>query len=165
MPTRTITKPAPNVTFPHQSIRAAVLRPVSRSFAYAQTVPNSPKGTLIQNTSRQCTSARTPPTTNPVNEPTNPAIRLMPMAIPRCSTGKASVRIAVAFAHSSAPPMPCAMRNTISSVAPAAPVLHVSESAIEPRVKIRNPRLYIRTRPKMSPIRPNVTTSTAVTTR
>jgi hypothetical protein len=32
-------------------------------------------------------------------------------------------------------------------------------------VKIANPRLYIFTRPNMSPIRPKVTTSTAITTR
>ncbi len=75
------------------------------------------------------------------------------------------MRIAVELANSSAPPIPWTNRKTMSSVAPAGPVLQVSESAIEPSVKIRNPRLYMRTRPKMSPIRPKVTTRTAVTTR
>ena len=36
---------------------------------------------------------------------------------------------------------------------------------IEPTLKIANPMLYIRTRPNMSPSRPNDTTSTADTTR
>ncbi len=90
---------------------------------------------------------------------------LMPMAIPRCATGKASVRMAVELAMSSAPPMPCTTRIPISSIAPAAPVWGVSDSPIEATVKTAKPALYIRTRPNMSPIRPKVTTSTAVTTR
>jgi hypothetical protein len=84
-------------------------------------VPNTPNGTLIQNTSRQCTSARSPPATRPTNDPAMAAIMLMPMAMPRWATGKASVRIAVELAMSSAPPMPCTTRMAISSTAPAAP--------------------------------------------
>ncbi len=48
--------------------------------------------------------------------------------------------------------------------APALPSSHVTDSRIEPSVKIAKPRLYIRTRPKMSPTRPRLTTSTAITT-
>ena len=53
----------------------------------------------------------------------------------------------------------------ISSIAPAPPVWGVSDKPIEATVKIAKPALYIRTRPNMSPMRPKVTTSTAVTTR
>ena len=45
-----------------------------------------------------------------------------------------------------------------------APVIHVTESRIEKRVNTAKPRLYIFTRPNMSPTRPRVTTSTARTT-
>ena len=45
------------------------------------------------------------------------------------------------------------------------PVSQVAASRIEKTVKIANPALYIRTRPYMSPRRPKLTTSTAVTTR
>jgi hypothetical protein len=100
-----------------------------------------------------------------MKEPRMAAIMLMPMAIPRCSTGKASVRIAVEFAIRSAPPIPWITRPTISHIAPAPPVHGVRDNPIDASVKMAKPRLYIRTRPRMSPMRPNVTTRTAVTTR
>ena len=58
--------------------------------------------------------------------------------------------------------MPCTTRQTISQIAADEPVPGVSESAIDAAVKTAKPTLYIRTRPKMSPRRPNVTTRTAV---
>ena len=64
-----------------------------------------------------------------------------------------------------APPMPCTTRQPISQSAAASPVCHVTASRIDATVKTTKPRLYIRTRPYMSPRRPNPTTSTAVTTR
>ena len=45
------------------------------------------------------------------------------------------------------------------------PCSHVTDSITENSAKIANPRLNIRTRPNMSPSRPKLTTSTAVTTR
>jgi hypothetical protein len=45
------------------------------------------------------------------------------------------------------------------------PRSQVRDSATENNAKIAKPRLYIRTRPNMSPRRPKLTTSTAVTTR
>jgi hypothetical protein len=39
------------------------------------------------------------------------------------------------------------------------------DSAIEASVKTTKPRLYMRTRPKISPMRPRVTTSTAWTSK
>ena len=53
----------------------------------------------------------------------------------------------------------------MSHSAPCEPVNGVSDSRIDARVKMRKPALYMRTRPYMSPRRPKVTTSTAVTTR
>ena len=50
-------------------------------------------------------------------------------------------------------------------MAPAGPVSQVIDRRIEKTVKIANPRLYMRTRPYMSPSRPNVSTSTDVTSR
>ncbi len=110
-------------------------------------------------------SASSPPTTRPTNWPAMAATMLMPIAMPRCVAGNASVRIAVALARSSAPPTPCTTRKPMSQIAPCEPVNGVSDSRIDARVKIRNPALYMRTRPYMSPRRPKVTTSTAVTTR
>ena len=71
----------------------------------------------------------------------------MPRAMPRWLTGKASVRMAMELAISRAPPTPWKIRRLISSSAPAAPTLGVRANAIEARVKITKPALYIRTRP------------------
>jgi len=89
----------------------------------------------------------------------------VPSAVPRWVAGKASVRIAVELANRNAPPMPCTTRQMISHSAPAGPCSHVTARKIEAMLKIANPMLYIRTRPNMSPSRPNDTTSTADTTR
>jgi hypothetical protein len=75
------------------------------------------------------------------------------------------VRIAAEFANSIAPPTPWPTRIRISQSAPALPCSHVTESSTEKSVKTAKPRLYIRTRPNMSPRRPRLTTRTAVTTR
>ncbi len=45
------------------------------------------------------------------------------------------------------------------------PVIHVTVKRIEKIVKIAKPSVYIRTRPKMSPTRPKLTTSTDVTSK
>jgi hypothetical protein len=100
-----------------------------------------------------------------MNDPAMAATIEMPMARPRSSAGKASVRMAVELAISSAPPMPWTMRNTMSHMAAGPPCPGVSDRAMEAPVNTVKPPLYIRTRPNMSPSRPKVTTSTAVTTR
>ena len=76
-------------------------------------MPKTPIGTETTNTRCQLIGARTPPMIRPMNEPAIAAIELMPSARPRWWVGKASVRIAVEFASSSAPPMPCRTRMTI----------------------------------------------------
>jgi hypothetical protein len=72
--------------------------------------------------------------------------------------------IAPELANSIAPPTPCPIRMPISHSAPALPFSQVAASSSENSVKTAKPRLYIRTRPYMSPSRPKLTTSTAVTT-
>ena len=71
----------------------------------------------------------------------------MPMAMPRWSEGKASVRIAGALAISIAPPTAWITRKPISHSAPDAPVSGSNGSASAPRAKMVKPALYIRTRP------------------
>ncbi len=75
------------------------------------------------------------------------------------------MRIALELAIRNAPPTPCTIRQKISQSAAASPVCQVTASSTEATVKITKPRLYMRTRPNMSPSRPKPTTSTAVTTR
>ncbi len=66
--------------------------------------------------------------------------------MPRSSTGKASVRIAVEFAINSVPPTPWMMRQPMSQSAPAAWVHGHRDSAIEAMVNTAKPALYMRTR-------------------
>ncbi len=93
------------------------------------------------------------------------AIAFRPRAVPRWLAGKASVRIAAELANRNAPPMPCTIRQMMSHSAAGTPLIQVTARKMEATVKMTNPRLYILTRPNMSPSRPNETTSTAVTTR
>ena len=71
--------------------------------------------------------------------------------------------MAAELAISRAPPTACTMRRMTSSRAPLAPVLHTRESRTALMVNQAKPRLYILTRPKMSPMRPTVTTTEAET--
>jgi hypothetical protein len=82
-----------------------------------------------------------------MNDPAIAAMLFTPSASPRWSCGNASVRIALEFANSRAPPTPCPTRITISQSAPALPCIQVTESRIENAVKTAKPRLNIRTRP------------------
>ena len=165
MPTISRTSPAANVRLPHQSILPGLRTPSSRSERYDQIVAKSPIGTEMTKTSRHSTGARRPPSTSPKNEPTTIETLLMPSASPRSSCGKASVRIALEFAKTIAAPTPCPTRIPISQSAAALPCSHVTESRIEKKVKTAKPRRNIRTRPYMSPSRPRLTSSTAITTR
>jgi hypothetical protein len=82
-----------------------------------------------------------------MNMPEMPATMLMPSAKPRWSTGNASVMIAAELAMSIDAPTPWTMRNTISQIAPCAPVSGSSASTIEPTMNVAKPALYMRTRP------------------
>ena len=68
------------------------------------------------------------------------------------------------LAKSMAPPTPWPTRIAMSQIAAGVPVSQVTASRRENAVKTTKPRLKILTRPKMSPTRPRVTTSTARTT-
>ena len=91
------------------------------------------------------------------------ATMFIPSANPSWSEGKASVMMAAELAIRSAPPIAWNIRSSTSSRAPLEPVLQTHESRIAPTVNQANPRLYILTRPKMSPMRPTVTTAMADT--
>ena len=122
-----------------------------------------PTGTETRNTRRQSTGPRMPPSTRPMNEPAMAAIILVPRARPRCLGGKASVKMAIELAMMRAPPTPWKTRMMIMNKTASRPCIQVTESMIEKTVKRAKPMLYMRTRPKMSPRRPKLTTSTAVT--
>jgi len=81
------------------------------------------------------------------------------------SIGNASVRIAAEFRrqHRTTDGLHDAQQNQPQR--PACPVNGSRESASEARLQMRKPRLYMRTRPKMSPSRPSDTTMTAETSR
>src|SRR5580693_3960500 len=165
MQTRTAIRPAANVRLPHQSSDAGLRTPSSRSFRYDQMVPRTPNGTETRKTKRQLIGPSKPPSTSPTNEPAIAATWFSPSASPRSFAGKASVRIALELANSMAPPTPCSTRIPISHQAAAVPCSQVTDSSTEKTAKSAKPRLNIRTRPNMSPSRPKLTTSTAVTTR
>lgn len=110
----TAMSPAAKVRLPHQSGRAGGRMPVSRSFRYAQTVPDNPNGTDTRKTSRQFTGPSSPPSASPANEPAIPAAWFRPRASPRWEAGKASVRIALESAINIAPPTPWQSRMAIS---------------------------------------------------
>jgi hypothetical protein len=57
------------------------------------------------------------------------------------------------------------MRQPISHSAPRSALKGSSDSASEAALNTTNPKLYMRTRPNMSPSRPSATTSTADTSR
>ena len=95
--------------------------------------------------------ARAPPTNSPRNDAKVPAMMLNPSAVPRCDTGKASVRIAVELAMSIAPPTPWTSRSAMRTSAPLGPVTGENANPIDATVKTRKPALYIFTRPNWSP--------------
>ena len=74
------------------------------------------------------------------------------------------MRIGAAFAKTIAPPTPCPTRITISQSAPLGPWSHVNDNRIEKTEKTAKPSVYIFTRPYMSPMRPKLTSRTAVQT-
>ncbi len=104
-------------------------------------MPNTPTGTLIQNTKRQSMAASRPPATRPTNWPARPAIWLVPSAKPRRSAGNASVRIAAEFAISMDPPTAWSTRQPISHIAPPPAWKGSNESKTEAKVKTTKPAL------------------------
>ncbi len=128
-------------------------------------VAKSPMGTETKKMRRQLIGARRPPRISPMKEPLNAAAWFTPRAMPRWFSGKASVRMAAELAMSMAAPTPWKMRMMIRYNPAASPVSQHTLRRSEKKVKTAKPRLYMRTRPYMSPSRPSVTTSTLVVTR
>ena len=92
-------------------------RPVtSWRISAAHRLPPSANGTLNQNTQCHEMSTSAPPRTGPITSPTAATMVFVPIAIPSCSRGNASVTIAAAFANRNEPPMPWTIRHRISSV-------------------------------------------------
>ena len=91
-------------------------------------------GTDTKKIRRQLIGASTPPRTNPMNIPPMAAAWLIPMAVPLCPRGKASVRMAPEFAISIAAPTPWKIRITISQIPAASPDIHVMVSSSEKKV-------------------------------
>ena len=104
-------------------------------------MPNTPTGTLIQNTARQSQAASRPPATRPMNMPASAAIWLVPSAKPRRSGGNASVRIAAELAISIDPPIACRNRQPISHSAPCVPWNGSNDSRIDAIVNTTKPRV------------------------
>jgi hypothetical protein len=104
-------------------------------------VPKSPNGTLSRKTARQSTAASTPPSSRPKKVPVSIPIWLMPMARPRWSGGKASVRMAAELAMRKAPPTACISRKKISWRAAPLPWPWTKKHSTDPTVKIANPAL------------------------
>ena len=98
-----------------------------------------------------------------MNEPASAATLLIPSASPRWPCGNASVRIALELAKISAPPSPWPSRIRISHSAPSVPCIQLTDSRTENSVKMTKPSVNMRTRPNMSPKRPRLTVSTAIT--
>ncbi len=105
---------------PGQSILPSLRAETSCSDLYDQIVPSTPNGTLTMKIACQSIDASMPPRISPRKVPAMAAIWLTPIANPRRFGGKASVRIAVEFANSMAPPTACTTRHPISQRAPAA---------------------------------------------
>ncbi len=131
-----------------------------RASTYAQTVPKMPKGTQTRKMRRQEIGARSPPISRPRNEPAMAATLLIPRARPRWRAGKASVRMALELANREcSPPIPWNTRMMMSQRAPSVPFIQVTLSSKEKKVNRAKPRLYMRTRPNMSPTRPKLATT------
>ena len=127
-------RPSANVMLPGQSMFVSACRGISFNFRYAHTVPKSPMGTETMKMSRHWIGASIPPRTRPMNDPLIPAIWLIPSAIPRWCSGKASVRIADELAMSIAAPTPWKMRMITRYSAAAVPDIHVTLSRSEKNV-------------------------------
>ena len=113
---------------------------------------------MNQKTHGHAIATSAPPSTGPITSPTAATIVFVPIASPSWRRGNASVTSAAAFANRNAPPIPCRMRQTISSVP-----LEANPAPSDASANTRNPSTYAVFRPKRSDSRPAVSTSTVET--
>jgi hypothetical protein len=97
-------------------------------------VAKSPIGTETKKMRRHWIGARTPPRMRPMKLPLMPATWLMPRAMPRWSSGKASVRMAEELAMRKAAPTPWNTRITTRYRAAALPDIQVTVKRSEKNV-------------------------------
>ncbi len=145
-----------NVIVPSASNDRSSARPVtSCRISHAQALPPSANGTLNQNTQCHEISTSAPPSTGPITSPTAATIVFVPIAIPSCSRGKASVTIAAELANRNEPPMPWRIRHRISCVP-----LSAKPAPSDATANSTNPPIYAFLRPNWSDSRPALSTST-----
>ena len=92
----------------------------SCSTSAPHAAPARPSGTLNQKTQCQEIATSTPPSTGPSTSPTAATMVFVPIARPSSCRGNASVTSAAEFANRNAPPMPCTIRQAMSSAPLAA---------------------------------------------
>jgi hypothetical protein len=114
-------------------------------------------GRLRKKIARQETySARAPPTTGPIASASADTPAQVPIALPRSSAGNVTVMIESVAGIMNAAPAPWRARPATSQPSPGARPIAALESA-----NTTTPKRNILRRPRMSPRRPPVTSSTA----
>ena len=139
--------PTAEVTRPGRSSRCSrEVSLVSSTNSLAATIASRPTGMLTKKIQFQpMRSVRIPPTIGPIASESAETPAQMPIAVPRCRSGKVAVMIDSVAGFISAAPTPCTLRAAISEPAlPARP--HHREAA----VKITSPAMKMRRRPSRS---------------
>jgi hypothetical protein len=101
-------------------------------------------------------STRKPPTTGPIASASALTPAHVPIALPRSCGGNALAMIDSVAGIMNAAPTPCTARHATSHASPRAKAIMPLDSA-----NVTTPMRNVRRRPKMSPSRPPVTSSTA----
>jgi hypothetical protein len=121
-------------------------------------IPSAATGRLRKKIARQLTcSVSSPPTTGPIASASAETPAHVPIARPRSAGGKALVTIESVAGIMKAAPIPCTARLITSQASFGAKPAVADESA-----NTLTPKKKARRRPKMSPRRPAVTSSTAI---
>ncbi len=156
MPYTSPVSPIRNVIVPSASNDRSSDRPLtSCRIIHAHALPPSANGTLNQNTQCHEISTRAPPSTGPMTSPIAATIVLVPIAMPSCSRGNASVTIAAELANRNEPAMPWRIRHRISWVP-----LSAKPAPNDATANNTKPPIYAFLRPNWSDSRPALSTST-----
>ena len=139
------------------TVRSTVSSRDSRVANSVTTTAAMATGRLRKKMARQLTlSVRKPPTTGPMARAMADTPAHVPIALPRSSGGKALVMIDSVAGIMNAAPMPCTARQPTSQASLGEKPMVALDTA-----NVMTPNRNIRRRPKMSPRRPPVTSSTA----
>ena len=150
--------PTVSVAIPAKStVLSTVSSRDSRAANSVTAIATTAIGGLMKKIARQLTySVRKPPTTGPIASASALTPAHVPIAVPRCSAGNAWVMIASVAGIMNAAPTPWTARKATRSVS-----LGANPIARLDRPNTVTPNRNILRRPKMSPRRPPVTSSTA----